>query len=165
MKVKVFQPNSQGKIEFTRTELEKLLNEVYNSGFYDGEIAQQNKSTWTWISPHMYSNTITSTNSTNNINGTSTCTIDNYTKTIIDNLDDCTGASDKLTGTYDSATSKNDTSTAKNAAVDIAPISITLGNMDREAAKKHISDTVAALRRAQAAPGDVFTNLAKELNF
>ena len=27
MKVKVFQPNSHGKIEFTRAELEKLLNE------------------------------------------------------------------------------------------------------------------------------------------
>ena len=149
MKVKVFQPNSHGKIEFTREELEKLLNEVYDGGFRDGAIAQREKSTWTWTSPYRYSDSITLTDSVNSTNA-----IDNHTHPI-----------DKLTSTYDSATDKNDTSVAKNATVDIAPISITLNNMDREAARKHISDTVAALRRAQAAPGDVFTNLAKELNF
>ena len=146
MKVKVFQPNSHGKIEFTRAELEKLLNEVYDGGFRDGEAAQREKSIWTWTSPYRYNDSITLTNATN--------TIDNHTQPI-----------DKLTCTYDSATSNNDTSIAKNATIDVAPISITLGNMDREAARKHINDTVAALRRAQAAPGDVFTNLAKELNF
>ena len=149
MKVKVFQPNSHGKIEFTRAELEKLLNEVYDGGFRDGEIAQREKSTWTWTSPYTYSDNITLTNRTN-----STSTIDNHTQPI-----------DKLTCTYDSAINKNDTSVAKNATIDVAPVSITLGDLDREAAAKHISDTVAALRRAQAAPGDVFTNLAKELNF
>lgn len=149
MKVKVFQPNSHGKIEFTRAELEKLLNEVYDAGFRDGEAAQREKSTWTWTSPYRYNDNITLTNGTNCTN-----TIDNHTQPI-----------DKLTCTYDSATSINDTSIAKNATIDVAPVSITLGNMDREAARKHISDTVAALRRAQAAPGDVFTNLAKELNF
>ena len=149
MKVKVFQPNSHGKIEFTREELEKLLNEVYDDGFRDGTIAQKEKSTWTWTSPYRYSDSITLTDSVNSTN-----TIDNHTHPI-----------DKLTCAYDSATVKNDTSVAKNATVDIAPISITLNNMDRETARKHISDTVAALRRAQTAPGDVFTNLAKELNF
>lgn len=149
MKVKVFQPNSHGKIEFTRAELEQLLNEVYDGGFRDGEAAQREKSTWTWTSPYRYSDSITLTNGTNCTN-----TIDNHTQPI-----------DKLTCTYDSATSKNDTTVAKNATIDVAPISITLSDMDREAARKHISDTVAALRRAQAAPGDVFTNLAKELNF
>lgn len=147
MKVKVFQPNSHGKIEFTRAELEKLLNEVYDGGFHDGEAAQREKSTWTWTSPYIYNDGITLTDITNHTNA-----IDNHTQPI-----------DKLTCTYDSAT--NNTSIAKNATVDVAPISIALGNMDREAARKHISDTVAALRRAQAAPGDVFSNLAKELNF
>ena len=146
MKVKVFQPNSHGKIEFTRAELEKLLNEVYDGGFRDGEAAQREKSTWTWTSPYRYNDSITLTNATN--------AIDTLTQPI-----------DKLTCTYDSATSINDTSIAKNATADITPVSITVGNTDREAARKHISDTVAALRRAQAAPGDVFTNLAKELNF
>lgn len=149
MKVKVFQPNSHGKIEFTHAELEKLLNEVYDGGFRDGEAAQREKSTWTWTSPYRYSDSITLTNGTNCTN-----TIDNHTQPI-----------NNLTCTYDSTTSNNNTTTAKNATVDIAPVSITLGNTDREAARKYISDTVAALRRAQAVPGDVFTNLAKELNF
>ena len=152
MKVKVFQPNSHGKIEFTRAELEKLLNEVYDGGFRDDEAAQREKSSWTWTPPYIYNNDL----------GTTTTSSTNIPLTINSST---TQPIDKLTCTYDSATSNNDTSIAKNATVDVAPISITLGNMDREAARKHISDTVAALRRAQAAPGDVFTNLAKELNF
>lgn len=149
MKVKVFQPNSHGKIEFTRTELEKLLNEVYDSGFRDGEAAQREKSTWTWTSPYVYSDNITLSDSANCTN-----TIDNHTQPI-----------DKLTCTYDSTTDKKDTSIAKSAAVDVAPVSVILNNMDREAASKHIGDAVAALCRAQVASSDVFTNLAKELNF
>ena len=144
MKVKVFQTNHNGKIEFTRAELEKLLNEVYDSGFCDGE-----KTTWTWTSPYRYSDSLTLTNGTNRNN-----TIDNHTQPI-----------DKLTCTHDSATNKNDTSIAKNLTVDVAPISVTLDNIDREAARKHINDIVAEFRHAQAAPGDVFINLAKELNF
>jgi hypothetical protein len=152
MKVKVFQPNSQGKIEFTRAELEKLLNEVYDGGFRDGEIAQREKSTWTWTSPYVYNNDL----------GTTTASSTNVPLTINSST---TQPIDELTCTYANTTNKNDTSIAKNATIDVAPVSITLSDMDREAARKHISDTVAALRRAQAAPGDVFTNLAKELNF
>ena len=151
MKVKVFQPNSHGKIEFTSAELEKLLNEVYDAGFRDGEAAHREKS-WTWTSPYIYNNDL----------GTTTASSTNMPLTINSNT---TQPIDKLTCTYDSATNINDTSIAKNTTIDVTPVSITLGNMDREAARKHISDTVAALRRAQAAPGDVFTNLAKELNF
>ena len=36
MMVKVFQSNANGKIEFTRAELEKLLNEVYKKGYDNG---------------------------------------------------------------------------------------------------------------------------------
>ena len=41
--VKVFTPNKDGKIEFTKNELEKLLNEVW----WDG----RNSATYTWTSP------------------------------------------------------------------------------------------------------------------
>lgn len=47
MKVKVFQPNRNGKIEFTRAELEKLLNEIYEEGRKDAPIS--------WGSPFVYS--------------------------------------------------------------------------------------------------------------
>lgn len=42
--VKVFTTNSNGKIEFTKEELEKLLNEVWQDGY------DSNKSIW-WTSP------------------------------------------------------------------------------------------------------------------
>ena len=50
MKVKVFQSNHNGKIEFTRAELEKLLNEVYTDGYNEGK-----SSHWTWTSPFISS--------------------------------------------------------------------------------------------------------------
>ena len=37
MSIKVFQTNANGKIEFTRCELEKLLNETYDEGYRAGE--------------------------------------------------------------------------------------------------------------------------------
>jgi hypothetical protein len=152
MKVKVFQPNSHGKIEFTRAELEKLLNEVYDGGFRDGEAAQREKSNWTWTPPYVYSNDlgITTTSGNNTpltINASATQPID------------------KLTCTHDSATNKNDTSIAKNSTVDVAPISVSVNSIDRKAIEEHISHMLESISRAQAAPGDVFTSLAKELNF
>ena len=50
MSIKVFQTNKAGKIEFTRCELEKLLNETYKEGHADGE-AHAKKDYWTWTSP------------------------------------------------------------------------------------------------------------------
>lgn len=49
MKVKVFTPNKNGKIEFSRKELEVLLDEIYNSGWEDGR--NYNGSSWWWTSP------------------------------------------------------------------------------------------------------------------
>lgn len=56
MSVKVFQTNKAGKIEFTRCELEKLLNEAYNEGYYDGEAHAKN-TYWTWTSPSIINTT------------------------------------------------------------------------------------------------------------
>lgn len=69
MIVKVFQTNKAGKIEFTRCELEKLLNETYNEGYCDGE-NHAKSSYWTWTSPSVSSHTyptITYRNSTDPI--------------------------------------------------------------------------------------------------
>lgn len=69
MSVKVFQTNKAGKIEFTRCELEKLLNETYNEGYRDGE-NHAKSSYWTWTSPSISTNTyptITCCNSTDPI--------------------------------------------------------------------------------------------------
>lgn len=52
MMVKVFQSNANGKIEFTRAELEKLLNEVYKKG-YDTGVCDTKQNYWTWTSPYI----------------------------------------------------------------------------------------------------------------
>ena len=52
MSIKVFKTNKAGKIEFTRCELEKLLNETYREGYTDGE-NHAKSSYWTWTSPNV----------------------------------------------------------------------------------------------------------------
>lgn len=58
MIVKVFQTNKNGKIEFTKEELETLLNEIYWDGY-------RANSTWTWTTPLSYP-IYTTTNSKTN---------------------------------------------------------------------------------------------------
>ena len=78
MMVKVFTVNKNDKIEFTKDELEKLLNEVWEDGRRDG--LNSNKNYW-WTSPTITCTTLTqgSTSSTNESNAVPTAhTIDNY---------------------------------------------------------------------------------------
>ena len=63
-KIRVFPKNEKGKIEFTKEELQKLLNEVYNEGKIDSyTIAYGSNITTT---PYYYS-TITTSNSSTSI--------------------------------------------------------------------------------------------------
>lgn len=50
--VKVFTPNKNGKIEFSKKELEKLLNEVWRDGY-------NSNNNYYWYSPWYYSGTTT----------------------------------------------------------------------------------------------------------
>lgn len=152
MKVKVFQTNPNGKIEFTRAELEKLLNEVYDGGFRDGEAAQREKSNWTWTPPYIYSknleDSITTTGSTTNM----PLVINNKTEVV----DDLKCACD--TTAQDKKASDN----ATNVTVKLNGMNIS--NFDKEAALKQLDSILNSLGiRNQA--NDVFANLAKELNF
>lgn len=52
MMVKVFKFGENNKVEFTQSELESLLNEVYNNGYLDG----RNSKDYTWTSPSWYLN-------------------------------------------------------------------------------------------------------------
>ena len=36
MKIKILTPNEKGNFEFTKSDLEKLLKEAYDDGYYDG---------------------------------------------------------------------------------------------------------------------------------
>lgn len=61
MKIKVFYPNQQGKLEFTKKELEELLNEAYHEGYQDGDRKH-------WYS-YPYYGSVTALNSSNTLDG------------------------------------------------------------------------------------------------
>lgn len=136
MKIKVFEPNRYGKIEFTRAELEKLLNEVYTDGYKEGEYDARSRS-WTWISP---SNTSTGANFiTNN------AAIDEN-KTVSDN-------SNVLATKVDTASTVNDTATYTIEAS---------GSISDVDLNKLVNDIfISDSKKIE----DAFDKLAKELNF
>lgn len=63
-KIRVFPHNEKGKIEFTKEELQKLLNEVYNEGKVDSYTIFYGSNITT--TPYHYS-TITTSNSSTSI--------------------------------------------------------------------------------------------------
>ena len=77
MKIRVFNANHNGKIEFTKAELEKLLNEVYAEGQNDCNCGHI---TWTnpYITPYINcSDSTTTSASTNGAPATTTITLNN----------------------------------------------------------------------------------------
>lgn len=118
MIVKVFQSNANGKIEFTRAELEKLLNEVYKKG-YDTGTYDTKQNYWTWTSPSISSLC------------TPSVTYATNTSTSIDNLR-CDNASKVATLEPNTAKCATDALEAKKdnsytiSASSIAPGSITV---------------------------------------
>lgn len=68
MMIKVFESNKDGKIEFSKTDLEKLLNEIYKDGYKTG-YAEGNSKSFTWTSPYLSTTNpaITTTTTTNAI--------------------------------------------------------------------------------------------------
>lgn len=62
IKIRVFSPNERGKIEFTKEELQKLLNEVYNEGKMDSYTISYGSNITT--TPYYYSTITTSNSST-----------------------------------------------------------------------------------------------------
>jgi hypothetical protein len=113
--IKVFTVNENGKIEFTKAELEKLLNDVYAEGQRN---CNCNKS-FTWTSPY---------------------TTPYYSTT-------CATNSDK-------------DSTTIAAINDIKP-HVTINSTDAAGLSKYIDKTI----KNAATQNDVFSKLAKELNF
>jgi hypothetical protein len=139
MKVKVFQSNHNGKIEFTRAELEKLLNEVYTDGYNEGK-----SSHWTWTSPYVSScDGITLTNAIDTKTATDK-TVPNYNADKISTLN--------ATQAVDKEIKNNPSYTGKVNGTDIS---------------KLVNDIFGA-RASNSVPEDVvdaFDKLAKELNF
>ena len=61
-KIRVFPKNEKGKIEFTKEELQKLLNEVYNEGKIDSYTISYGSNITT--TPYYYSKVTTNNSST-----------------------------------------------------------------------------------------------------
>lgn len=143
MKVKVFQSNHNGKIEFTRAELEKLLNEVYTDGYNEGK-----SSHWTWNSPYVNScDGIALTNAIDTKTATDK-TVPAY------NADKISTSNATLDSTHavDNQIKNNPSYTVKVNGIDIS---------------KLVNDVFGA-RASNSVPKDVvdaFDKLAKELNF
>jgi hypothetical protein len=128
MKIKVFQTNPNGKIEFTPAELEKLLNDAYEEGQRNCNCAKS--ITWTNPCTTPYYNTTTTNLATEN-NKEETC--------------ECANPSHAV---YPSITMKE------------------LSKEDRERVSKGIANLLNANRSLRPHEvHDVFSNLAKELNF
>ena len=146
MKVKVFQSNHNGKIEFTRAELEKLLNEVYTDGYNEGK-----SSHWTWTSPYL--------NSTLRSNDSATIASTNA-EINKDLLNQICGTTEYKAETPQITTTSN--STKPNA------YTVTM-----KCSEADINKAADALRELLNAPNalstakidDAFSKLAKELNF
>lgn len=144
MKVKVFYPNREGKIEFTRQELEKLLDEVYREGQKDCNCSKS----WTWTTPY-YNSSLTN----NSVSTTTTATPDLSVATY--------AADSNVIDDFKAATIKSNDKETK-------PYSITMKINEADVNKaaeafKAMFDQKGALTPQKIE--DVFSGLAKELNF
>jgi hypothetical protein len=143
MKVKVFQSNHNGKIEFTRAELEKLLNEVYTNGYNEGK-----SSNWTWTSPYVSScDDITLTNAIDTKTATNK-SASNYNNDEIATLN----TSLDSTCAIDKEIKNNPSYTVKVNGTDISKL---VNDIFGARASNNIPENVV----------DAFDKLAKELNF
>lgn len=143
MKVKVFYPNREGKIEFTRQELEKLLDEVYREGQKDCNCSKS----WTWTTPY-YNGSLTSNSTTNTTVTTPDLSTATYTtgNTAIDNFKADTTVNNKEVKPYSITMKLNEADVNKAAE-----------------AIKTMLDQKGTLTPQKIE--DVFSGLAKELNF
>lgn len=150
MKVKVFQTNNQGKVEFTCTELEKLLNDVYTEGYKEGEKSgrSQNQTLAApyitpYINPMPYCGDVVYT--------TSTTANNNKEK----NIDELTCANDVVKPNIEK----------KNTPMSY---SINLDSGDVHSLTRAVNEIIANASRGNrpsAGALNAFDALAKELNF
>lgn len=88
MKIKVFYPNQQGKLEFTKKELEELLNEAYHEGYQDGDRKH-------WYSYPYYGSVTALSNTIDCVDGITTATNTNCNSTYTD-----TATTSDIAGVY-----------------------------------------------------------------
>lgn len=151
MKIKVFEPNRYGKIEFTRAELEKLLNEVYTDGYKEGEYEARTH-TWTWTSPYL-----------------STCGTSISNKTTVDpaiTLTSANCATDKIEAVLDNSVATACDKTNKDTDAKAYTVKVN-GSISGADLSKLVNDIFAAgaSHGTSKQVENAFDKLAKELSF
>lgn len=149
MKIKVFEPNRYGKIEFTRAELEKLLNEVYTDGYKEG-VHDARSHSWTWTSPY-YASTITAINT--NATNTNNAAID----TLNSKVATCNYSDDSTPLQADGKTC------IANAANETTTYTVTANGSIIGVDLSKLANDISTSDSKKI--GDAFDKLAKELNF
>lgn len=167
MSIKVFQTNKAGKIEFTRYELEKLLNETYKEGYTDGE-AHAKKDYWTWTSPTVAINypSVSYNASTRTIDD---LTCNTATTNCISNEDDkVLAAVEPKDAIKVEAMTATNAPKANAATVEARGMTFNLDEVNKFASALFGSDlfgTINTNGAKKAVEETPYTKLAKELNF
>ena len=172
MKVKIFYPNAQGKIEFTRAELEKLLNEIYEEGKRDCE----KNHPYTWASPFIYntprySDSISSTTTIDKTINNKTTPIDDLTCKCSCDTTDNKSISSKLECDCNCTASASKAETISTEKENNPfTYTIELGTIDTDTLNKAVNEMINDARNAlhnQATrkDNDPYAKLAQELNF
>lgn len=169
MIVKVFQANEKGKIEFTRCELEKLLNEVYQNGYIDGE-NDMRKQSYIWTSPYITTTTLSNNSLSNIATNSDTAPIDNFTYEIKDPnnvIVDCTSANNESTEPKEvkekQKTSSSVSKTFENKFDNLMKVIDELLGSEFDTKVPYEHPNLNSSNRTIMS-NDPFTSLAKELN-
>jgi hypothetical protein len=161
MSIKVFQTNKIGKIEFTRCELEKLLNETYKEGYADGE-AHAKKDYWTWTSPLVTTTNYPAINYSNSIRAVDNLTCDTTATNYISSDE---GAK-SIIAEPKNAIKVEATNGADTATINAKNVTFNMDEVNKLASALFGSDLFGAINTNGAkkvAVDNPFSNLAKEL--
>lgn len=160
MEIRVFKTNNNGRIEFTQTELENLLNEIYKSSYAKGYAAGEadgRKNSFTWTSPYL-------TNAPY-YNGITTC--DTNADKSIDSLTcKSVNANTSVKSTVDGGIATS----AVTSAAKPSTYTIDMGKCDFETLSKAVNEIVfnthkPVWEQVIRKDNDPIDNLSKELNF
>ena len=161
MNIKVFQTNKVGKIEFTRCELEKLLNETYKEGYADGE-ARAKKDYWTWTSPLITTTNYPTINYSDSIRAVDDLTCNTTATSCISSNE---GAK-TVTTTPNNTIKVEATNGADTATINAKNVTFNMDEVNKLASALFGSDLFGAINTNGAkkvAVDNPFSNLAKEL--
>ena len=153
MSIKVFATNNLGKIEFDRTSLEKLLNEIYEEGYRAGE-KHAKDNYWTWC-PTITTTTTPYYNATGNTTAISTSLKDNSYATTTTTTD----VSNKIANSSVSEKVSNNIKPKMSITLNGKPLEYSNTNELLSKIEESFNEVFGTSKKVDTA----FTTLAKEI--